>query len=177
MRIRQLPQEAVACSEGFAQALNDGDLEAAAGYLYGQPDLGVGTVPADPESALVWDAFRGSIAFSFTGNCRADQSGLVRTGSIALLDTASVTEKLQERAQSLLNQKIAAAGDPAEVYDADNRIREELVTEALGQALQQSLAQDAKTVTQEVTLKLINHDGRWWVVPDQTLLQALSGLT
>jgi len=31
-------------------------------------------------------------------------------------------------------------------------------------------------ITREVTVKLINRDGKWWVVPDQALLQALSGI-
>jgi hypothetical protein len=93
-----------------------------------------------------------------------------------VLDIASVTEKLQERAQSLVNQKIASAENLTEVYDESGSFREELVTQILQQALQQCLTQDAETFTREVTVKLINRDGKWWVVPDPALLQALSSM-
>ena len=176
VRVLELPREAVSCSEDFARALNDGDLETAAQYVYGQPDLGVGTVPENPESALLWEAFVNSISFEFPGNCYMEQNTLLRRGSITTLDVSSVTGKLRESVQSLLDQRIASAQSLEEIYDAQNQFREDLVTQILDQALQQALAQDGQTVTREVTLKLVNRDGRWWVVPDQNLLQILTGL-
>ena len=176
VRVLELPREAVSCSEDFARALNDGDLETAAQYVYGQPDLGVGTVPENPESALLWEAFVNSISFEFPGNCYMEQNTLLRRGSITTLDVSSVTGKLRESVQSLLDQRIASAQSLEEIYDAQNQFREDLVTQILEEALQQALAQDGQTVTREVTLKLVNRDGRWWVVPDQNLLQILTGL-
>ncbi len=173
--VQQLPQGAVSCSDVFAQALNAGDLEAAAQCMYGQPDLGIGSGSGDSQSALVWEAFCSSISFAFSGNCYAADTGLARNGSITTLDVSSVLEKLPERTQSLMNQKIAAAQDLAEIYDEENNFREELVTEILQTALQQALAQDARTISREVTLQLVNQDGSWWVVPDKALLQAISG--
>ena len=176
VRVLELPREAVSCSEDFARALNDGDLEAAAQYVYGQPDLGVDTVPENPESALLWEAFVNSISFEFPGNCYMEQNTLIRRGSITTLDISSVIGKLRESVQSLLDQRIASAQSLEEIYDAQNQFREDLVTQILDQALQQALAQDGQTVTREVTLKLVNRDDRWWVVPDQNLLQILTGL-
>ena len=46
----------------------------------------------------------------------------------------------------------------------------------LQQALQQCISQNDQNVILEVTVKLVNRDGAWWVVPDQALLHALSGL-
>lgn len=176
VRILELPQQAVTVSETFAQALNDGDLTAAAQYVYGQPDLGAEGTPADPETAAVWDAFLDSISFAYTGDCQAGESGLFRTASVTVLDIAAVTENLPECAQTLVNQKIASAESLTEIYDESGSFREELVTGILHQALEQSLTRDAKTVTREITVKLINRDGTWWIVPDQALLQALSGM-
>ena len=62
------------------------------------------------------------------------------------------------------------------MYDENNQFRGELVNQTLREALQQVLSQDAKTLTREVTVKLVKRDGSWWVVPDQALLQALSGV-
>lgn len=176
VRILELPQEAVNTSEAFAQALSDGDLAAAARMVYGQPNLGVEGTPGDPETEAVWNAFLDSISFSYTGKCQAADAGLSRKATVTTLDIAGVMEKLPERAQALVNQKIASAESIMEVYDEEGRFREELVTEILQQVLQQSLSQDVGTVTREVTLKLIHQDGKWWVVPDQALLQALSGV-
>lgn len=176
VRVGELPQGAVSVSDGFVQALNAGDLESAAALMYGQPDLGTSGVPEDPESALVWEQFRNSIAVEFSGSWEVEQSSLVRKGSITTMDVASVTEKLPERVQSLLNQRVASAEDVTEIYDEQSDYREELVAEVLREALGQSLAQDAKTVTREVTVKLIRRDGAWWIVPDQALLHALSGV-
>lgn len=176
VRVLELPQEAVNTSEAFAQALNDGDLTAAARYIYGQPDLGAAGTPEDPETAAVWNAFLNSISFEYTGKLMAVDAGLARAASVTTLDIAGVTEKLPERTQALVNQKIVSAESLTDVYDETGSFREELVTEILRQVLQQSLEQDARTVSREVTVKLINRDGKWWVVPDQALLQALSGV-
>ena len=176
VRIRELPREALAVSDAFAQALNEGDLETAAQLMYGQPDLGVGDVPENPESALVWEAFRSSISFAYSGECTVEQSGLVRTGSITTLDVTTVMEKLPERTQTLIDQKIAAAADLTELYDEENNFREDLTARIQREALQQTLSQDSQSVTREVTVRLVNRDGGWWIVPHQNLLQILTGL-
>lgn len=176
VRIRALPEAAVQVSEDFVQALNEGNLEAAAELMYGQPDLGVEMVPEDPESALVWDAFRSSITVELTGDWNVVQSALVRTGTITNLDVSAVLTKLPNMVQSLLDQKIAAAEDLTEIYDEQNAFRDELVEAVLREALQQALTQEAEPITREVTVKLVNRDGSWWVVPDQALLQAISGM-
>jgi hypothetical protein len=76
----------------------------------------------------------------------------------------------------LMNQRIAAAEELSELYDENNEFREELVTQILQEALDQSLRQDLQTVTRDITLKLVNRDGSWWIVPDQALMHALTGL-
>lgn len=175
VRILELPQEAVSCSDQFAQALNAGDLTGAVQYVYGQPDWGAEGTPSTAESGAVWNAFLEELSFEFTGKCYVLDNGLARDASITTLDVASVTQKLPERTQSLVNQRIAAAENLTEIYDEANNFRQELVEEILQEALQQALSQDAQRVTREVTVKLVQQDGRWWVVPDQALLQALSG--
>lgn len=175
VRIREIPQGAVSCCDGFSQALNEGDLEGASRLIYGQPDFGVDVLPGQPESAALWDAFLGSIAVDFVGNWSVEQSTLVRTGTVTTLDVSGVLEKLPQRVQALMNQKIASAENLADIYDENNNFRAELTEAILQEALQQAMTQDAKTVTREVTVKLVNRDGSWWVVPDQALLQALSG--
>lgn len=174
--LAQLPQEAIACGDAFVRALNDGDLEAAAEKMYGQPDLGIRSAPENPESAQLWEAFLSSLEVELTGEWAVEQSALVRSAAVSCLDVTTVLGKLPERVQSLLDQKIAAAESLSDIYDEHNEFRQELVDEILEKALQQALSQDGQSVTREVTLKLVNRDGRWWVVPHQNLLQILTGL-
>ena len=176
VRIGELPQEAVEVSDAFARALNEGDMEAAAQLMYGQPDLGISAVPETPESALVWDAFCGSISFGYSGELQMEQSGFVRAGSFTAMDVSAVMGKLPERTQALVDQKVAGTADLTELYDEENNFREELTSRILREALQQILAQDSQTVTREVTVRLVNRDGQWWVIPHQNLLQMLTGL-
>jgi len=176
VQVLELPAEAAAVSEDFAQALNAGDLEAAAQQMYGQPDLGVSTVPENPETLLLWETFRRSIAVELAEEWEMEQATLVRKASITRLDISTILGKLPERVQALLDQRIASAENLADIYDERNEFREELVSEILQEALDQALAQDAQPVTSEVTFQLVNRDGRWWVVPEQNLLQILTGL-
>lgn len=176
VRILELPQEAVALSDAFAQELNEGDLEAAAQLMYGQPDLGVGTVPENPETALLWEAFRDSIAVELKEEWTVEQGNLVRTCSITTMDVSVVVGNLQERVQSALDQRIVSAQNLAEIYDEQNNYREELTEQVIQEALQQVMTQDAESMTRDVTIKLVNRDGRWWIVPHQNLLQILTGL-
>ena len=83
---------------------------------------------------------------------------------------------LIQRAKALLEAKAAAAEDKTEIYNEDNSYRNELVDQALNDAVTQALSEDAQTVTRDVTLGLIYQDGAWWVVPDQALLQIISGV-
>ena len=165
-KIRELPQAAVSCSDGFVQALNDGNLETAAQMIYGQPDLGVAGMPEQPEAAAVWNAFAESIAFAYTGDWQVTDQGLSRKATITVMDVSSVMEELPQLAQKLVDQKIVGAAELAEVYDESGSFREELVDEILQQALQQSLSLDMPSLTREVTVKFVNREGAWWAVPD-----------
>lgn len=176
VRILELPREAVAVSENFAQALNAGDLEAAAKLMYGQPDLGVGSLPETQEGALIWEAFCSSIAFEMADEWAVEQSTLVKTGSITTMDVHRVFAEMPQLVQSGMDQRIAAAEDLSDIYDEQNEFRAELVEAVLEEALQQALRQEDQPLTREVTMKLISRDGSWWVVPDQNLLQILTGL-
>ena len=176
VRVLEVPQGAIDCSDAFAEALDNGDLAAAAQLMYGQPDLGVDGTIADPETALVWETFLDNMTFSFAGKCYAVENGFARDASISVMDIATATQKLPERTQALVSQKIASAIKLEDIYDEEGHFHKELAEKILREALQQSLDQDAQLTAREVTVKLVNRDGAWWVVPDQTLLQAISGL-
>mgnify|MGYP006959352215 CR=1 FL=1 len=166
-RMLESPEAASAQAQRMMDALCAGDYDTAQGNIIGQPDLGAGE-PEDAVSRLLWDAFTDSLSYEFTGLCRVTDTGFARDVSVTCLDVSGVTEAVPQRAKALLEAKAAAA--------EDNSYRSELVDQALNDAVTQALSEDAQTVTRDVTLGLIYQDGAWWVVPDQALLQIISGV-
>ena len=171
-RMLESPEAASAQAQRMMCA---GDYEAAQSCIYGQPDLGAGE-PEDAVSKLLWDAFTDSLSYEFTGLCRVTDTGFARDATVTCLDVSGVTAAVPQRAKALLEAKAAAAEDKTEIYNEDNSYRNELVDQALNDAVTQALSEDAQTVTRDVTLGLIYQDGAWWVVPDQALLKIISGV-
>lgn len=174
-RMLESPEAASAQAQRMMDALCAGDYDTAGSYMYGQPDLGAGE-PEDEVSRLLWDAFTDSLSYEFTGVCSVTDAGLTRKAAVTALDVTKVTQSVPQRARALLEQQAEAAASPAEIYDEHNAYREELVNQALLDAAKQALDESAETVTRDVTLNLIYRDGAWWVVPDQALLQIISGV-
>ena len=70
---------------------------------------------------------------------------------------------------------MAQAEDPSEIYGEDNNYRQELVDEVLRTVIEASLREDAQYREQTITLKLTCQGGKWYVVPEQNLLNVLFG--
>lgn len=156
-------------------ALCQGDYETAGSNLYGKPDLGMDRAAAEPVGALVWEAFVESLSYELTGDCYTTDTGLAQNVVLRGLDIESVTANLGERSQALLEARVKEAEDPSELYDENNDFREELVMEVLYEAAQQALEQDAAEKTWEVTVNLVYENGQWWILPENALLEAVSG--
>lgn len=171
------PEAAVAQVTQMMEAVCEGDYDTASTYLLGTPSLGVAEMPENVIGAMLWDAFLDSTEFALTGECYTTDVGLAQNVSFTYLDTDSVTVNLRQRAEELLNRRVEAAEDVSEIYDENNQYREELVMEALQEALQAALLEDAGTVTVNLTVNLKHQDGQWWIVVDNALLDAFSGGT
>ena len=175
VKVKKLPEGAVNCSESLMEALAAGDYAAAGNLIYGQPDLGAGRGSTEDPEDRIWNAFLDSISYEFSGTCYVVDSGFAREADITTLDLSSVTDAIAGHAYTLLTQRVEAAEDMSELYDEGNHFRQDLVDQVLEEAALQALEQDARTVTSHVTMKLICRDGQWCAVPDQALLQAISG--
>lgn len=174
-RIVKTPEDAVSCAEAMVQAIDSGDFSAASALMYGQPDLGVDGVPEEKIGQMIWDAFLESISCQLDKEYYVRNSMLCYDAAVTALDIPSVTKNLQSRFRALLDARMESAEDMSELYDENNDFRADLLSELLEQAVAQALEEDAQMVTREFTLELIQQDGAWWVVPNQSLLQALSG--
>lgn len=173
-RLVRISQGAEAQSQALLEAIEAGDLEAAGRTMYGQPDLGADWESGNGAEDKLWEAFLDSLSCEFRGDCYATDTGIARSAVVTALDVSGAADAVAENAYALLTQRVETAQDMAELYDEDNNFREDLVDAVLLEAVDRAI-QDGQTVTYEVTLNLIQREGQWWVVPDQALLQALSG--
>lgn len=156
-------------------AVADGDYEEASQAIYGTPNLGVDREAADPLGVLIWDAFESSISYELLGECYTTEQGLAQDISVTCLDVGSVTEHLQERSQAMLEQRVADAYDVSDIYDENNEYREDFVMDVLYEAVVDALEEDARQMTVELTVNLGYQDGKWWVIGDEALMNAISG--
>lgn len=156
-------------------AVSEGDYEEASQSIYGTPSLGVDREAADEVGVMIWEAFRGSISFELLGDCYTTEQGLAQNVSITCMDVTSVTENLKERSQAMLAQRVTEALDVSEIYDENNEYREDFVMGVLRDAVEDALEEDAREMTVELTVNLSYQDGKWWVIADEALLDAISG--
>lgn len=159
----------------FLELVCAGDFTKAEEYLLGTPSMGVETRPEDEISALIWEAFISSTAYELTGTCYTTDDGLAQNVRFSCLDINSITNTLRDRSQVLLKNRVDAAENVSEIYDENNEYRTDVVNEVLRQAVNDSLKEDAKIITTDVTLYLIYRDGQWWVQADQSLMDVLFG--
>lgn len=167
-------QEANVCAQSVLRALDDGDLSKVGEYLYGKPSLGLDREPATTEGKQLWDAYRDSIAVTTDENCYGEGTNIYQTAQVTHMDIAQTLSGLDRRAGELLKETLDAQEDPAALLGEDGQIPEKLRQELRTQALRDALA-EPKTVTAQITFQLIEQDGQWWALPDQAMLDILSG--
>ena len=169
------PNLAKSQAAAMMNAVCRGDYETASGYILGNPSLGVDRDAADEVGVMIWDAFTGSLSYEMVGDCYATDEGLAQVIELTGLDIESVTEGLRDRSQALLEERVQNAEDTSEIYDENNEYREEFVMDVLYDAVTQAMEENSAQKTVSLTLNLTYQDGRWWVVADNQLLDAISG--
>ena len=171
----QVPEDAVQTLDVVLTAVCEGDYETAGKNMYGTPDLGASRQPSDEVGRMIWDAFVDSTSYELVDECFATDSGLAQKVTFRSLEFSSVTAKLGDRARTLLEQHVAEAEDVSQIYDEENNYREDFVMDVLKEAVEQALREDVQYTQQEFVINLTYKDGRWWVIPGQELLSAVSG--
>lgn len=169
------PKEAVERADAFLEAVCRGDYAAAGDMMQGQPDLGADRDPAEEAGKLLWDAMVESFSYTHQGPCYATDTGVAMDLNFTRLDLSSVTDSLGDRSQKLLEMRVEQAENVDEIYDENNEYREDAVMEVLLEATEDALREDAENTTQELTIHMVYEAHRWWVVPTEQLLNAISG--
>ena len=161
--------------ESMLDAVCAQDYNTVSASLHGQPNLGLDREAADPVGQLFWDAVSASFSWESRGEFYATDSGVALDVTISAIELNSLTENLRTRAQSLLEERVKNAEDTSEIYDENNEYRTEFVMAVLEDAARDALEQDARTTSWDLTLNLLYENGQWWIVPEQELLEAISG--
>lgn len=169
------PDAAGANVAAMMDAACSGDFDQASQYMIGTPDLGADREAQDAVGALIWAAYLNSMEYELLDNCYATDNGLAQNIRFTCLDISSVTAVLRDRSQTLLEQRVQEAEDVSEIYDENNEYREDFVMEVLYDAARKALAEDAGTVTVELTVNLRYQDGQWLIAADTALMDALFG--
>lgn len=168
------PQEAEECAGAMMDALCGGDFRQASRYLYGTPVPDAGAGGGDEADAQLWTAFASSLRCTPESRCYATAGGVAQDITVSSLNIGQVLQTMKTTAPLLLEQQIARAGRMDEVYNADHEYREEFLQDVMRRAAAAAL-ETADTVAHTLTVNLTYCDGQWWVVPDQALLEAVSG--
>lgn len=162
------------CAEQMLTKVCAGDYTGAAAYLYGNPRLGSDQPRSDQVTQQIWDAFISSLRFELVGDTYATESGVAQDVRFESLNIPSVTGGLKELAPEMLIERAENAEDMSEIYTDNREYRDDFTAVLLHDAAAQAIAAGMNT-QQELTLNLIYEDGQWWVLPDQALLNAISG--
>lgn len=169
------PEKGKQCAEEFLQAINDGNLAEAADYLPDPSALGKVPEDADPIAALIWDTYRTQLDAELVSGLYTTADGLCMDMELTALDVDDVVEKIGTLAVERMQERVAAASDMSELYGDDGQYRPELVDDVLQQAALETLMCDLPTVTTGITLHLTQSGEAWKVIPDQALIDALTG--
>lgn len=62
-----------------------------------------------------------------------------------------------------------------EVYDEKGEYSQAFADRVLEDGIRQTLKEDARQSTREITLHLVYEDGQWWVLAEEDLLRWISG--
>ena len=171
------PKEASAAAAAVMDAVRQGDFAEAGKHLQGSPELGVDREPEDVVGKLLWEEFLKTFRYDFEGQCYAVETGMALDVRVSYLDFDSVISTLGDRTGEMLAQRVKDAANPDDVYDSKHEYREELVNEVLAEAVKDSLAEDSRTITEDLTLYMVYEGDQWWVVPDSALIHVISGGT
>lgn len=168
------PQEAAEAVQTLADMLNQGDLTQAALVLYGQPALEVHPDFDNPFLTTVWERYLESLNCRIEGDCVASDSGLSQSILVEALDIQGTLPEIERRYQELL--PLRSGAESAEmVYNDDGSYQESFVLSVLDEAAKEILSGDCATTSRRVMLTLVYRADRWWILPQEGLMDILSG--
>lgn len=168
------PREAEQTVQALADALNQGNFAQVGLLLYGTPALE--DEPSFDNSFLstVWEQYRSSLSCRLDGTCYVSGSGIYQDIFVEALDIQGALPEVEHRYQALLSE-LSQSEEAKTVYNDDGSYREDFVLSVLDRAAREVLSQDCASTELTVTLALVYRDSRWWILPQEGLMDILCG--
>ena len=164
---------AARCAEALMDRLCRGDYAGASACCLGNPALD--PAPRTETEKQLWQAFSDSLEYTLVGSSYATAQGVAQDVTFRSLLLPGVTRNLRQRAETLLERRVAEAKTMAEVYEEDLSYREDFLRAVLNDAVKEAIEEDGCSLEQTLTLQLTCDRGRWQVMPDAALLNAVCG--
>ena len=139
--------------------IRSGNWEALEKIVLGSPSLRPLTGEADSAEALIWDAYRDSLNWTYRDRFEVDQSCISQKITVSCLDIPKVTSDMAAVLQT------TSKADPAQQ------------AAALQASAQKVLETNAQLTECEITLTFRREKGQWLLVPNGALQALLSGFT
>ena len=169
-----LPSDGAArCAEALMDRLCRGDYAGASACCLGNPALD--PAPRTETEKQLWQAFSDSLEYTLVGSSYATAQGVAQDVTFRSLLLPGVTRNLRQRAEKLLERRVAEAKTMAEVYDEDLSYREDFLQAVLNDAVKEAIEEDGCSLEQTLTLQLTCDRGRWQVTPDAAWMNAVCG--
>lgn len=154
--------------------VQDGGFSRCGGYFYGNPDLKNVFPKNDHLSELVSSALWDSLEYEIPGQCYADGSTLALDIRISAMDAASIVAQLEEVIPQTLQEHLKNTRSFEEVYDNDNHYRKEFMNAVTEDAFTQ-VREQIGTIEKTVTVHIGYDRGQWKILPEEPLIDALTG--
>lgn len=166
------PQKTVT---GFFDALLAEDYERAYSYLSVYSDLGLGGEAADPVGQAMVDALRRSYSYELYGSCAVDKLTAHQQVQFTYLNLPAMEDDVEEHTMEVLRGFVETRPS-RQIYDSSSHYLPEIAQEAYSIAVADILrSPKAYYATVGIQLELEYLDGRWLLVPSQSLLSAIAG--
>lgn len=164
---------AARCAEALMDRLCRGDYAGASACCLGNPALD--PAPRTETEKQLWQAFSDSLEYTLVGSSYATAQGVAQDVTFRSLLLPGVTRNLRQRAETLLERRVAEAKTMAEVYEEDLSYREDFLRAVLSDAVKEAIEEDGCSLEQTLTLQLTCDRGRWQVTPDAAWMNAVCG--
>lgn len=168
------PKEAEQTAQALVDALNQGSLSQAAELLYGIPALEDHPDFEEPYLNTLWACYLESLTCRLEGGCYAADSGLYQDICVEALDISAALPEIKSQYEALLPIR-SQAEETENVYNEEGGYRESFVLSVLDEAAREVLSRDCATTMRRVRLALVFREDQWWVLPQEGLMDILSG--
>jgi hypothetical protein len=166
------PQETV---RRFFDALAAGDYEQAYACLDGVETLGLEYEPRRESGRAIRAAMRGQFSAELYGDCTVDGERAYQQVNCRYFDVSKLNREAKTEAMLIISRYVSThpVGD---LYNENGNYRTELLLDAWDEAAE-LLLQTPENYRSSggVQLELRWHDGAWRIVPNEKLLQLLTG--